>query len=90
MPTARRCELRISPTAGYLRGSHFPPECGCLSHSDALAPCTGHLLRDHRDDLNIERQEAVIKSALDHAVIAPGTPGSWSLDIGRVQPHWKV
>ena len=51
---------------------------------------TGHLLRDQWDGLDIDRQQAVIKSVLDHAVIAPGTPGSRSLDIGRVQPHWRV
>jgi site-specific DNA recombinase len=51
---------------------------------------TGHLLREQWDGLDIDRQQAVIKSVLDHAVIAPGTPGSRSLDIGRVQPHWRV
>jgi site-specific DNA recombinase len=51
---------------------------------------TGHLLRYQWDGLDIDRQQAVIKSVLDHAVIAPGTPGSRSLDIGRVQPHWRV
>jgi site-specific DNA recombinase len=30
------------------------------------------------------------KAVLDHAVIAPGTPGSRSLDINRVQPHWRI
>lgn len=51
---------------------------------------TGHLLRNQWDGLGIERQQAVAKSVLDHAVIAPGTPGSRSLDISRVQPHWRV
>jgi hypothetical protein len=51
---------------------------------------TGHLLRDQWDDLDIDRQQAVIKAVLDHAVIAPGTPGACRLDISRVQPHWRV
>jgi site-specific DNA recombinase len=51
---------------------------------------SGHLLRDQWGDLGIDRQQAVIKSVLDHAVIAPGTPGSRSLDINRVQPVWRI
>jgi DNA invertase Pin-like site-specific DNA recombinase len=51
---------------------------------------TGHVLRNQWDDLGIDRQQAIIKSVLDHAVIAAGTPGSRSLDINRVQPHWRV
>ncbi|MBX9642146.1 MAG: recombinase family protein, partial [Mycobacteriaceae bacterium] len=51
---------------------------------------TGRLLREQWDSLDIDRQQAVVKSVLDHAVIAPGTPGSRSLDIGRVLPVWRV
>ncbi|EFG79826.1 resolvase, N-terminal domain protein [Mycobacterium parascrofulaceum ATCC BAA-614] len=51
---------------------------------------TGRLLRQQWGGLDIDRQQAVIKSVLDHAVIAPGTPGSRSLDIGRVLPVWRV
>jgi site-specific DNA recombinase len=51
---------------------------------------TGGVLRKQWPDLDLERQRAVVKSILDHAVIAPGTPGSRSLDINRVQPHWRV
>lgn len=51
---------------------------------------TGHLLRGQWDDLDIDRQQTIIKSVLDHAVIAAGTPGARSLDINRVRPHWKV
>jgi site-specific DNA recombinase len=51
---------------------------------------TGHLLRDKWDGLDIDRQQAIIKSVLDHAVITPGTPGARSLDINRVQPVWRV
>lgn len=51
---------------------------------------SGNLLRGQWDDLDIDRQQAIIKSVLDHAVIAAGTPGSRSLDINRVQPHWRA
>jgi site-specific DNA recombinase len=51
---------------------------------------TGGILREQWPDLDLERQEAIIKAILDHAVIAPGTPGSRSLDINRVQPHWRI
>lgn len=51
---------------------------------------TGRLLREQWDSLDVDRQQAVVKSVLDHAVIAPGTPGSRSLDIGRVRPVWRV
>ncbi|GFP51819.1 serine recombinase [Mycobacterium kansasii] len=51
---------------------------------------TGHLLRGQWDDLDIDRQQTIIKAVLDHAVIAAGTPGARSLDINRVRPHWKV
>lgn len=51
---------------------------------------TGKVLRSQWDDLDIDRQQGIIKSVLDHAVIAAGTPGSRSLDINRVQPHWRI
>ena len=54
-----------------------------------LAGC-GEVLRGQWDDLDIDRQQAIIKSVLDHAVIAPGNPGSRSLDINRVQPVWRI
>ncbi|HWY01272.1 MAG TPA: recombinase family protein, partial [Mycobacterium sp.] len=51
---------------------------------------TGGALRKQWPNLELERQQAIIKAVLDHAVIAPGTPGSRSLDISRVQPHWRI
>lgn len=51
---------------------------------------TGGVLRTQWPDLDMDRRQAVIKSILDHAVIGPGTPGSRSLDIGRVAPVWRV
>jgi site-specific DNA recombinase len=50
----------------------------------------GGALREQWDELELGRQQAIIKSVLDHAVIAPGTPGARSLDINRVQPQWRM
>jgi site-specific DNA recombinase len=55
----------------------------------ALAP-TGGALRKDWPDLGLERQQAIIKAILDHAVIAPGSPGARRLDINRVQPQWRL
>ncbi|WP_188108900.1 recombinase family protein [Mycolicibacter arupensis] len=51
---------------------------------------TGSALRTEWDGLDLGRQQAIVKAVLDHAVIAPGTPGARSLDIGRVAPVWRV
>jgi site-specific DNA recombinase len=51
---------------------------------------TGGALRTGWADLDLGRQQAIVKAVLDHAVIAPGTAGSRSLDIGRVRPVWRV
>lgn len=51
---------------------------------------TGGALREQWDDLGLDRQQAIVKSVLDHAVIAAGTPGARRLDINRVQPVWRV
>ena len=51
---------------------------------------TGGILREQWPDLDLGRQQAIIKAVLDHAVIAPGTPGARSLDINRVQPCWRI
>ncbi len=40
--------------------------------------------------IEIDRRRAIIKSVLDHAVIAPGPPGSRKLDTNRVQPQWRI
>ncbi|MGL6235103.1 MAG: recombinase family protein [Segniliparus sp.] len=50
----------------------------------------GAELRAQWEETVLDRRCAVVRSVLDHAVIAPGTPGSRTLDIGRVQPVWKV
>lgn len=51
---------------------------------------TGNALRGQWDGLGIDRQQAIVKTILDHAVITPGTPGCRSLDINRVQPSWRM
>jgi site-specific DNA recombinase len=51
---------------------------------------TGGALRKQWPDLDLGRQQAIIKAVLDHAVIAPAAPGARRLDINRVQPHWRI
>lgn len=51
---------------------------------------TGGALRTGWADLDLGRQQAIVKAVLDHAVIAPGTPGARRLDIDRVAPVWRV
>ena len=41
-------------------------------------------------DLNLDRQVAVVRTLLDHAVIGPGTPGARTLDVNRVSPIWRL
>lgn len=52
----------------------------------------GHSARLRRDwqTLGLDRRQAIVKTVLDHAVIAPGTPGARTLDINRVQPQWRL
>jgi len=61
------------------------------THSDALAGLVGNAsrLRTQWPGLNLDRQHAIVAAVLDHAVIAPGTPGARSLDPARVDPHWR-
>ncbi|HZE16015.1 MAG TPA: recombinase family protein, partial [Mycobacterium sp.] len=51
---------------------------------------TGGTLAKQWPDLDVGRQQAIVKSVLDHAVIAPGTAGQRRLDINRVLPHWRI
>ncbi|BDB41475.1 hypothetical protein IWGMT90018_19210 [Mycobacterium kiyosense] len=51
---------------------------------------TGGVLRTDWDGMDLGRQQAIVKAVLDHAVIAPGTPGARRLDIDRVAPVWRV
>jgi site-specific DNA recombinase len=51
---------------------------------------TGGALREQWESLDIGRQQAILKSVLDHAVITPGTPGQRRLDINRVRPYWRI
>lgn len=51
---------------------------------------TGESLRGQWEELSIDRQHAIVKTVLDHAVIGPGAVGARSLDINRVQPQWRL
>ncbi len=66
-----------------------------LAHATETSALDGLLgnvavLRGQWDTLGLDRRHAIVRAILDHAVIAPGTPGARSLDIGRVQPQWRL
>ena len=46
-------------------------------------------LRTLWDDLTISRQQAIIKSLLDHLTIAPSPPGHRRFNTNRITPTWK-
>lgn len=50
----------------------------------------GNALRTQWAGLTLDRQAAIVKTILDHAVIAPGTPGTRSMDRARVTPVWRM
>jgi site-specific DNA recombinase len=66
-------------------------QLAAATNTDALAGLPGHgrELRETWDGLNLTRQAAIVRALLDHAVIAPGSPGARELDIARVQPVWR-
>jgi site-specific DNA recombinase len=66
-----------------------------LAHAADTGPLhsvigAGSRLRREWDTLTLDRQQAIIKTVLDHAVIGAGTPGARALDINRVCPQWRL
>jgi hypothetical protein len=51
---------------------------------------TGAQLRGQWSTLNLDRQAAIVRTVLDHAVIAPGTLGAREVDVDRIQPVWRL
>lgn len=51
---------------------------------------SGHELRTQWQTLNLDRQHAIVRTVLDHAMILPGQAGARSLDPQRVKPAWRV
>jgi site-specific DNA recombinase len=56
----------------------------------AVLAGTGDQLRRQWPDLSLDRQAAIVRTLLDHAVILPGVHGARTLDIERVQPVWRM
>lgn len=50
----------------------------------------GAELRAKWEELNLDRQAAIIGAVLDFATILPGTPGARVLDPTRVVPTWRL
>jgi site-specific DNA recombinase len=63
-----------------------------LTRSDALAGLVGEgeQLKTQWSELNLTRQAAIVKSVLDHAVIAPIEKRSSTFDPGRVDLVWRI
>ncbi|NJC85031.1 recombinase family protein [Planosporangium mesophilum] len=63
-----------------------------LSGNEALRglPSNGAALRGSWDGLNLDRQAAIVRAVLDHAVIAPGVLGARAVDPNRVEPVWRL
>jgi hypothetical protein len=77
----------LTDTIGKLRRDiAHASDCGPLSE---LAGHGGEL-RARWDQISLDRRHAIIRAALDHAVIGPGTPGRRTFDINRVQPVWRI
>lgn len=50
----------------------------------------GSVLRAQWDDLGLDRCHAIIRAVVDHVVIKPGKPGARGLDMGRIDPIWRM
>jgi hypothetical protein len=63
-----------------------------LTRSDALAGLVGNgsELRGQWAALNLDRQHAIVRAVLDHAVIGPGIHGTRGVDPGRVDLQWRL
>ncbi len=62
------------------------------THSDALRGLVGHgdRLGHQWAGLNLDRQHAIVRAVLEHAVIGAGVSGARSLDPARVRPVWRL
>ncbi|MDD9206914.1 recombinase family protein [Georgenia sp. 10Sc9-8] len=50
----------------------------------------GEELRQQWEQMNLDRQVAIVKSVLNHVTVLPATvPGRHGLDPARVQPDWR-
>ena len=61
-----------------------------MTNTDALAGYVGNAdaLRGQWVDLNLTRQNAIVRAVLDHAVVSPAAGSQF--DPGRVEPVWRL
>lgn len=104
--TERRDELAKAYGDGAISMTEWltarrPIEASIEQHTRALARLTrttalsglignGQQLRASWATLNLDRQHAIVKAVLDHAVIAPGRAGVHTVELDRVQPVWRT
>jgi hypothetical protein len=57
-----------------------------------LAPLIGQgdVLRGQWETLNLDRQQAIVKAVMLHAVIEPATKGVSVFNPDRVKPIWRL
>lgn len=62
-----------------------------LTHATALTDLVGNgdKLETAWANLNLDRQHAIVKAVLDHALIAPGRAGVHTVELDRVTPIWR-
>jgi site-specific DNA recombinase len=68
-------------------------ELARATHSGAIQGLVGQgaVLASSWDTLNLDRQAQIVRTVLDHAVIAPvGSSGPRKMDPNRVQPMWRL
>lgn len=63
-----------------------------MTRTDTLSGLVGNgtQLRGKWAGLNLDRQHAIVRALLDHAVIAPGALGARAVDPNRVDPVWRL
>lgn len=50
----------------------------------------GSKLRQSWDSLNLSRQQSIVRTVLDHAVIGPGRSSAQAFEPDRVSPVWRL
>ena len=70
---------------------HLQRQLGQITRTSALTGLVGNGEQLGRawESLTLSRQNAIVATLMDHAVIGPGTPGVRSLDPSRVQVEWR-
>ncbi|WP_232819237.1 hypothetical protein [Homoserinimonas sp. OAct 916] len=63
-----------------------------ITGTTALEGIVGHgaELRTRWEEMNLQRQAAIVSAVLDHAVIAPAVKKGGKFDPNRIVPAWNL